>query len=240
MDKKLSVIFSIAILLSVTVIASVEFSQTADALKSKGTSNPKYGSATKSKVCGDRLCSEVSFEQKNNQDGETRGKGGEASHEDTDDMNHEKPNEKHKTASLADQHLKTFDELDFDVFTNQKWDRIHESHSQDIVVHWPDGRTTEGIEPHIEDLKAMFIWAPDTRIEQHPIKIASGQWTSVIGVIEGTFTQPMPLPDGTFIEPTGQSFKLTMNTVGYWEDGVMTEEYLFWDNLEFMKQIGLA
>ena len=86
----------------------------------------------------------------------------------------------------------------------------------------------------------MFVWAPDTRIEQHPVKIASGPWTSVIGVIEGTFTQHMPLPDGTFVEPTGKSFKLTMNTVGYWEDGVMTEEYLFWDNLEFMKQIGLA
>ena len=137
-------------------------------------------------------------------------------------------------------HLNTFDELDFDVFTNQKWDRLHESHSEDIIVHWPDGRITEGIEPHIEDLKAMFVYAPDTRIEQHPIKIASGQWTSVIGIIEGTFTEPMPLPDGSSISPTGKSFKLTMNTVGYWEDGVMTKEWLFWDNLEFMKQIGLS
>ncbi|RDJ32224.1 MAG: polyketide cyclase [Crenarchaeota archaeon] len=149
--------------------------------------------------------------------------------------------EKYKIAEqLANQHLETFDELDFDVFTNQQWQRLHESHSQDIVVHWPDGRTTEGIEPHIEDLKAMFVYAPDTRIQQHPIKIASGQWTSVIGIIEGTFTEPMPLPDGSSIPPTGKSFKLTMNTVGYWENGVMTEEYLFWDNLEFMKQIGLA
>lgn len=141
---------------------------------------------------------------------------------------------------LASQHLQTFDELDFNVFTNQKWERLYESHSQDIVVHWPDGRTTNGIEPHIADLKAMFVYAPDTRIEQHPVKIASGQWTSVIGIIEGTFSEPMPLPDGSTIPPTGKPFKLTMATVGYWEDGVMTEEYLFWDNLEFMKQIGLA
>ena len=149
--------------------------------------------------------------------------------------------EKYRTAELlSKQHLKTFDELDFEVFTKQQWERLHESHSQDIVVHWPDGRTTVGIEPHIEDLKAMFVYAPDTRIQEHPIKIASGPWTSVIGIIEGTFTEPMPLPDGTSIPPTGKSFKLTMATVGYWEDGVMTEEYLFWDNLEFMKQIGLA
>lgn len=149
--------------------------------------------------------------------------------------------EKYRMAEqISSQHLQTFDELDFDVFTNQKWEKIHESHSQDIVVHWPDGRMTEGIEPHIEDLKAMFVYAPDTRIEQHPIKIASDKWTSVVGVIEGTFSEPMPLPDGSSIPPTGKSFKLTMTTVGYWENGVMTEEYLFWDNLEFMKQIGLA
>lgn len=59
MNKKLSVVFSIAILLTVTVVASVDLSQTAEAIKSKGTTTQKYGSATKSKVCGDRLCSEA-------------------------------------------------------------------------------------------------------------------------------------------------------------------------------------
>ena len=137
-------------------------------------------------------------------------------------------------------HIATFDTLDFDVFTHQKWDRLHESHSQDIVVHWPDGHQTRGIDKHIEDLKAMFVYAPDTRIEVHPVKFGSGEWTSVIGVMEGTFTQPMPTPDGKTIPPTGKPFKLEMCTVGHWKGGVMDEEYLFWDNLTFMKQIGLA
>ena len=30
-------------------------------------------------------------------------------------------------ARIADAHLKTFDTLDFDVFSNQKWDRLKES-----------------------------------------------------------------------------------------------------------------
>ena len=136
--------------------------------------------------------------------------------------------------------IATFDTLDFDVFTHQKWDRLHESHSRDIVVHWPDGHQTRGIDKHIEDLKAMFVYAPDTRIEVHPVKFGSGEWTSVIGVMEGTFTRPMPSADGKTIPPTGKSFKLEMCTVGHWKDGVMDEEYLFWDNLTFMKQIGLA
>ncbi len=140
----------------------------------------------------------------------------------------------------ANAHIETFDTLDFDIFTHQKWDRLHESHAKDIIVHWPDGRQTRGIEKHIEDLKAMFVYAPDTRIEVHPVKFASGDWTSVIGVMEGTFTKPMPTPEGKAIPPTGKTFKLEMCTVGHWKDGVMDEEYLFWDNLTFMKQIGLA
>jgi hypothetical protein len=31
-----------------------------------------------------------------------------------------------------------------------------------------------------------------------------------------------------------------MSTVGHWKNGLMDEEYLFWDNQDFMKQIGLA
>lgn len=149
--------------------------------------------------------------------------------------------ENYKTAEkLANAHLVKFDTLDFDVFTNQKWDRLKESHAKDIIVYWPDGHQTKGIEKHIEDLKAMFVYAPDTRIKVHPVKIASGEWTSVIGEMEGTFTKPMPIGDDKTIEPTGKAFKLTMCTVGHWKNGVMIAEYLFWDNQTFMKQVGLA
>jgi predicted ester cyclase len=145
-----------------------------------------------------------------------------------------------KAEAIAKTHIATFDTLDFDVFTHQKWDRLRESHSQDVAVHWPDGHVTHGIDRHIADLKAMFVYAPDTRIQEHPVKVAEGEWTSVIGVMEGTFTQPMPIGEGKSIPPTGKAFKLVMCTVGHWKDGTMDEEYLFWDNQTYMKQIGLA
>lgn len=138
------------------------------------------------------------------------------------------------------QHLATFDTLDFEVFTHQQWDRLHESHGKDIVVHWPDGHTTTGVDVHLADLKAMFVYAPDTRIELHPIKLADGEYTSVTGIFEGTFTQPMPIGNGQVIQPTGKAFKLVMNTVGHWKDGVMDEEYLFWDNAAYLKQLGIG
>jgi SnoaL-like polyketide cyclase len=136
-------------------------------------------------------------------------------------------------------HLKTFDELDFDVFSNQQWDRLKESHAQNIKVYWPDGHVTEGIDVHIEDLKKLFVHAPDTRIKEHPIKFGSGNYTLVTGVFEGTFTKPMPIGNGKFIQPTGKAFKMPMATVGIWENGVMKEEHLFWDNQTYAKQIGL-
>jgi hypothetical protein len=87
---------------------------------------------------------------------------------------------RYKTAEkIAKAHIAKFDTLDFDVFTNQRWDRLKESHSQDVVVHWPDGHVTHGIDRHIADLKAMFVYAPDTRIQEHPVKIAYGEWTSL-------------------------------------------------------------
>ena len=52
--------------------------------------------------------------------------------------------------------LKTFDALDFDVFSNQKWDRFKESHAQDIKVYWPDGHVTESLDKHISDMKDLF------------------------------------------------------------------------------------
>jgi len=136
-------------------------------------------------------------------------------------------------------HLKTFDNLDFDVFSNQKWDRFKESHAQNIKVFWPDGHVTEGLAKHIEDMKMLFVYAPDTRIKEHPIKFGSGNRTVVTGVFEGTFTKPMPIGNGKFIQPTGKAFKFPMATVGIWENGTMIEEHLFWDNQTFIKQVGL-
>jgi hypothetical protein len=142
--------------------------------------------------------------------------------------------------AMIEKHLDTFDTLDYVVFSNQEWSRLHESHAKDIKVYWPDGHMTQGIDVHIEDLKALFVYAPDTRIKEHPIRLGSGKYTAVTGVFEGTFTKPMPIGNGKFIQPTGKAFKMPMATIGIWENGVMIEEHLFWDNQTYMKQIGLA
>ena len=139
---------------------------------------------------------------------------------------------------MISQNLTKFDTLDFTVFSNQEWTRLHESHAADIIVHWPDGHFTTGIEKHIEDLKAMFVYAPDTRIKEHPIRIGSGKMTAVMGVMEGTFTKPMPIGNGKFIQPTGKSFKLPMCTIGIWKnDGSMSDSCLCRDDIFFIHKL---
>lgn len=146
-----------------------------------------------------------------------------------------------KAEATTAANLKKFDTLDFDVYSNQKWDRLKETHSPDILVHYPDGSTTKGLDAHIAMLKPMFVFAPNTSIKVHPVKFGGDEWTGVIGVMEGDFTQPMPIGDGKTIAPTGKHFVLQMSTLGHWtKAGVMDEEYLFWDNAAFMKQIGLG
>lgn len=152
-----------------------------------------------------------------------------------------------KTATAAlkkilsdEEHLEIFDELDYEVFSNQQWDRLAESHAKDIIVTWPDGHETKGIEKHIEDLKAMFVYAPDTKIKEHPIRFGKDEWTCVTGVMTGTFSRPMPTAEGNTIQPTGKPFRLNMATIGHWTNGTMDHEWLFWDSQALMKQIGLA
>ncbi|WP_316505185.1 DUF1264 domain-containing protein [Nitrosopumilus sp.] len=68
--KRTTTMFSttlgIAILLIAAIAVPMDLGQTADAVKAKGVSNPQYGEATKNKVCGDMLCSEVSSEDRKN------------------------------------------------------------------------------------------------------------------------------------------------------------------------------
>lgn len=140
----------------------------------------------------------------------------------------------------VERNLRVFDTLDFDVFSNQKWNRLSESHAKDIVVTWPDGHETYGIETHIKDLKALFVFAPDLAIKEHPIRFGSGSFTTATGVMTGTFTKPMPGPNGTVIQPTGKRFALGMVTVGHWTNGTMDHEWLYWDNQDFYTQLGLG
>jgi hypothetical protein len=138
--------------------------------------------------------------------------------------------------------LKRFDQLDFDAYSHRKdMNLFKRLHCADVKVVFPDGRVTHGIQPHVDDINnVLFNGTPDSRITSHPISFGSGDWTVATGVLEATFSEPMKLPDGKSIPPTGKKVKNSMATIAKWKDGCIAEEHLFWDNAEYMKQLGLA
>jgi len=131
--------------------------------------------------------------------------------------------------------------MDFRVIVHRQWDRLKFSHTNDVVVHWPDGRQTKELAQHTGDLRRMFAYAPDTRITSQPVMFESDDWTCVIGEMHGTFSKPMISRHGKQIAPTHRTFKIRLCAVGHWnKKGVMDEEYLFWDNQSLMQQIGVV
>jgi len=138
------------------------------------------------------------------------------------------------------EHLAKLSAADFEIFMHRDWKRFKESHSEDVLVHWPDGHTTRGLASHTDDIKRLVEYAPDIRVLKHDVEFAKAEWTAVVGVLQGTFTAPMQLPGGGQIAPTGRQFTITMCTLGRWKGGVMVEEYVFWDNATLLKQMGIS
>lgn len=153
--------------------------------------------------------------------------------------------------------LQRFDQLDFDAFSKQDWKLFDEIHCPDVVVIMPDGHEIHGIQPHREDIASMFESMPDLRVTSHPVSFGTetwtsstpgrrtsadtlkpGEWTSTIGVMEGTFTKPMKIGDNT-IAPNGKKLKLQVVTLAHWQNGCIAQENLFWDNAAYMQQLGI-
>lgn len=135
--------------------------------------------------------------------------------------------------------IELFDRADFELFSKQDWPGFGTSHAEDVHVVMPDGREVNGMKAHMSDMVDLFESFPDMTIEEHPIKVAEGDWTAVVGIISGTFTKPMVLSDGTSIPPTGKKARMKMATFARWKNDQIAEEILFWDRAEWMRQLGI-
>jgi hypothetical protein len=58
-----------------------------------------------------------------------------------------------------------------------------------------------------------------------------------MSIMTGTFSQPMLISNGKFIQLTSKKFPLPMCTIGQGKDGSIIEEWLYWDNQTYMQKI---
>jgi hypothetical protein len=133
-----------------------------------------------------------------------------------------------------------FDKLDLVAFNNRDMALIKQIHADDVKVYNPDGSLTEGTTPdHAAELQFLFDTF-DFRVTDHIVGFGSGNWTAGISISEGSWIKPMTLADGTVLQPTGKKLKIKIATIANWENGRIVEEYLFWDNAEWNRQIGIG
>ena len=105
--------------------------------------------------------------------------------------------------------LKAMDELDFVGWNKADWNGVFaHHHTPDVMVDWKGQAPTQGIEDHIDAMKAYVDEAGGTppQIASHPISFGSGEWTCVVGEFEG---------GGRMV------------TVAKWRDGAIAEEYIW-------------
>lgn len=136
-------------------------------------------------------------------------------------------------------HLEIFDELDLVAFNNRDMKRIGEIHADQVIVHNADGTETSPFPPHAEELQFLF----DTFefvVTDHIVGFGFGEWTAGISISEGKWTKPITLPNGKVLQPTGKKVRIKIATIARWENSRITEEYLFWDNADWNRQIGLG
>lgn len=131
-----------------------------------------------------------------------------------------------------------------DAWNGRDWDAFDMLHDPECVVYWPgrEADPTHGGQDHRAEAIAFCDAFPDNKVKNRPYDVlfGEGDFTCFVTRFTGTFTAPMKQPDGSVIEPTGKSFDLLYSTAAKWRDGRIIEEYLFWDNGTFLRQVGLA
>ena len=147
----------------------------------------------------------------------------------------------HKAERAATaKHLEIFDELDLVAFNERNMVRIKQIHAEDVKVYNPDGTITKGMTPHhAEELQFLF----DTFefvVTEHIVGFGYGNWTAGISISEGKWVKPITMPDGTVLQPTGKKVRIKIATIARWENNRIAEEYLFWDNAHWNRQVGLG
>ena len=76
--------------------------------------------------------------------------------------------------------------------------------------------TADGLDKHSADAQRFYpMLKTGDGVTSHPIKIAEGDWTVVVGATQST------------VADTGAKTKGFMLTMAKWKDGKILEEYLF-------------
>ena len=107
--------------------------------------------------------------------------------------------------------------------------------SPDIEFVMP-GMTLRGHEQVLQVLGAFWEALPDVTIARHD-EFAAGDVVVAEGTMTGTHSGSFRTPQGE-IPPTGNQVTLRYAAVKRFRDGRLVSEHLYFDQLEFLQQLG--
>ena len=109
------------------------------------------------------------------------------------------------------------------------------------MVHWPgQPDPTLGRDAHQAESEAFFT-SIENHLDNNPYKVmfASDHWTCTIAKWTGKMIGPWQGLDGKVHSATGKTFTLEFCTGARWRNGEIVEENLFYDQVGFLRQIGV-
>lgn len=142
------------------------------------------------------------------------------------------------TDNTVDNHIKLFDYMDFEGFNKRNWQIVRDVYDENIVLKFSNGNEIRGIDNILKQMQTGL--EPETKTISHPIHFGSGDWTAVVMVMTGRFTEPYTNPDGSITQPTGKLWIMEHCALVHWKNNKIIEVVAFWDNDVFLKQVGVC
>jgi len=112
-------------------------------------------------------------------------------------------------------------------------------YSTDAVVVTPDAGELKGSDQIAQYWQGFIDGFPDVSYE--PIsKLEAGNKAVDEGYFIGTNSHEMTLPTGETLPATGKKIKVRSCDVATVENGKITEHHMYFDDVEFLRQLGLS
>ncbi|WP_338896682.1 nuclear transport factor 2 family protein [Streptomyces sp. TG1A-60] len=132
----------------------------------------------------------------------------------------------------------TMDQFTEALTTHQDVKTIANLFAEDAVAYTPDGGEIHGRENIAEYWRQMTNAVPEATFESLAA-FEVGDTAVDEGIFSGRNTGPLAFPDGTSIPATQKDIRLRGVDFATVQDGQITSYRLYFDQLEFLGQLGL-
>jgi ketosteroid isomerase-like protein len=139
---------------------------------------------------------------------------------------------------IMGQAREVMDQLTEALTTHQDPKTIGNLFAEDAVAHTPDGGEIHGRENIAEYWRQMTDAVPEARFESLS-SFEVGDTAIDEGIYSGRNTGPLAFPDGTSLPATQKDITLHGVDFATVKDGQITSYRLYFDQLEFLDQLGL-